>query len=432
MLSTMIKFIKLEMFYSNFITYIKSNLGKFLNFYLRLVNLPTVFVTKKVSLLFIILLFYSLTFFYIKKFFFIYTPNFIAFSLSGYPYVSINGLFIAIVLITSTYTKFNLFIRVLNLIRSFTYIPKFWKEEKFLILVYIIYSSILGILSCKLIYRIDSMFSNEDLFSLYLILSVWLCIVMILYRTDIISKQFNITNNVYNILGKNILKYSLGSLFYFFMLYLYITKVSPAVHCDGDRASIITRSDSEYDSDSSNPAIDPRTSYYEVTVRGERRLTRAELERLNEEVVPVVDTSIPRIPNDSDTIFIDSSVPAIYKPWYYFKKTNTYVFEFFFNGKFLDRTEQLRARAKLYAGDFLGMFYKALDANRNGRRDKNELFTGNFVNEMATKFKPVLGKKEFPNIPDDGIAPSPVYPSTPINSSNSSLSTINSDSSSLF
>ena len=68
MLSTMIKFIKLEMFYSNFITYIKSNLGKFLNFYLRLVNLPTVFVTKKVSLLFIILLFYSLTFFYIKNF----------------------------------------------------------------------------------------------------------------------------------------------------------------------------------------------------------------------------------------------------------------------------------------------------------------------------------------------------------------------------
>ena len=68
MLSTMIKFRKLEMFYSNFITYIKSNLGKFLNFYLRLVNLPTVFVTKKVSLLFIILLFYSLTFFYIKKF----------------------------------------------------------------------------------------------------------------------------------------------------------------------------------------------------------------------------------------------------------------------------------------------------------------------------------------------------------------------------
>ena len=164
MLSTMIKYIKLEMFYSNFITYIKSNLGKFLNFYLRLVNLPTVFVTKKVSLLFIIILFYSLTFFYIKNFFFIYTPNFIAFSLSGYPYVSINGLFIAIVLITSTYTKFNLFIRVLNLIRSFTYIPKFWKEEKFLILVYIIYSSILGILSCKLIYRIDSMFSNEDLF----------------------------------------------------------------------------------------------------------------------------------------------------------------------------------------------------------------------------------------------------------------------------
>ena len=35
MLSTMIKFIKLEMFYSNFITFIKSNLGKFLNFYLR-------------------------------------------------------------------------------------------------------------------------------------------------------------------------------------------------------------------------------------------------------------------------------------------------------------------------------------------------------------------------------------------------------------
>ena len=38
MLSTMIKFIKLEMFYSNFITYIKSNLGKFLNFYLHLLT----------------------------------------------------------------------------------------------------------------------------------------------------------------------------------------------------------------------------------------------------------------------------------------------------------------------------------------------------------------------------------------------------------
>lgn len=425
----MMKYINIEMFNNIFVTFVKGNLNKFINFYLRLVNLPTIFVTKKVSLLFTIILFYSLTLLYIKNIFFIYTPGLIKFSLSGYPYVSVNGLFIAIVLITSTYTKFNLFIRIINLIRCFTYIPEFWKEEKKLILVYIIYSSILGFFSCKLIYRIDSIFSNSDLFSLYLSLTVWLCIVMTLYRIDIIFKQFN-NKNVYNKIGKNVLKFSLISLVYFFILYLYITKVSPAVYCDGDRSRIITRSDSEYDSDSSNPAIDQR--YNVLTVRGERTLTRVELERLydEEEAPPVVDTSIPRIPNDRDTIFIDSSVPAQYKPWYYFKRTNTYVFEYFFNGKYSDRTAQLKERAKLLAGDFFGMFKRAWRTGLEARLLTNEQISGKFIDECAMAFQPVLNTDDYPNIPADGVAPSPIYPSTPINSSNSSLSTINSISSS--
>lgn len=419
--------LKLKLILENIYLYIMNYINEFMNFYLRIVHLPSVFVTKNLYILITIFLCYTLTILYINNIFDIHMPNLIKFSLIGYPYVSVNNLLIGIVLITSTYTKFNLFLRLINLIRSFTYIPEFWKGEKKLILGYIIYSSVLGFISYNLILRIDSMFLNLDVFFLYLIMSILVSIVMTMYRTDIISQQFNKNKNLYNKIGKSILKFSLFAIFYFFILYLYITKISPAIHCDGDRSRIITRSDSEYDSDSSNPPAE--SSRYRLIVRGERTMTRMELDRQEEEVLPVVDPSIPRLIKDSDTIHIDTSVPVEYKPWYYIERTNTYDLKFFYNWKIYARTQQLKERALLLGVNILDNFKAALYKNLRGREDGNELITTKFLDEVTIALQGSLDPKLFPNIGANGVAPSPFIPGTPVNSSSSSLSTIDSLSS---
>ena len=133
----------------------------FMVFYLRLMRLPMILIIRNLPSIILIILFNLITILFINNILDQYAPNFLSLNMGHY--LNVYNSILLITMFTSLYLKFNIFMRIINLFRSFFYIRKFWNSKQtILLLTYILYSLVILCISLNFIIKIESQFLNEN------------------------------------------------------------------------------------------------------------------------------------------------------------------------------------------------------------------------------------------------------------------------------